>query len=39
MVDYWVIEVLDAVRKAGLNKVSLETEFEEKRQRSEVSNQ
>lgn len=34
-----VIEVLDAVRKAGLSKVSLETEFEKKRQRSEVSNQ
>lgn len=25
----WVIEVLDVVRKAGLHKVSLETEFEE----------
>jgi biopolymer transport protein ExbD len=34
-----VIEVLDIVRKAGISKVSMETEFGEDQQRPEVINQ
>ena len=34
-----VVDVLDLVRKAGLNKVSLETEFKESRQLPEINSQ